>query len=233
MTIIIYDKNNNKNNSKLDGGAIFSNKTINIEYINNDNKIMFYNNRAGWNKDGIGNGGAIYVGYPGSLTIKNISGGGIDFCNNTCGGDAERSGGGGAIYSNSNMQLIDATIIFRNNNADSIYDGDGGGAIYIVNTELDDDNYNTLTISGDNTNLIFHDNNAEQGGAIYISPHTHLIIQPDISISDFSFLRNTPDAIYFDYSSQIITCPPLNIDCSNLPGEDQCTELSSGIPKHS
>ena len=73
------------------------------------------------------------------------------------------SGEGGAISSGNNMHLIDASITFRHN-----YSNQDGGAIY---TE------ESLTVTGDKTNLIFYDNSAVGvGGAILSENHIDIKI---------------------------------------------------------
>ena len=206
VTLINANITFRKNHSTM-GGAISAAGTLTIKNISNSNKIKFYNNSVN-NVSGGARGGAINSL---NLIFKNISSGGLDFCGNKSSG---KSSVGGAI-SGSSKHLIDANITFRNNYADNY-----AGAIYTNDI---------ITISGDKTNLLFHDNSAQQGGAIYMDVSSILKINHTIPASDFSFLNNFPTAIYFDSSSHIIECPSFNNITCAPSGEKQCKELSNGI----
>jgi len=207
-----------KHNLSTMGGAIHSDGSIVIIIQNDSKNLLFYdNNVSSLSKSPLitARGGAINTG---SLTIKNMTNDGhVTFLNNKAINihPDTSSGIGGAIAASKDINLKDANITFRNNYADNC-----GGAIYTDSS---------LSINGDKTNLLFHDNSAQQGGAIYMDVSSILKINHTIPASDFSFLNNFPTAIYFDSSSHIIECPSFNNITCAPSGEKQCKELSNGI----
>ncbi|MDR3186579.1 MAG: hypothetical protein LBU04_07270, partial [Christensenellaceae bacterium] len=161
------------NIANVNGGAIlnagsstFSNSTLN--FINNtadvsggaiylDNKTMkIENSTANFaNNTSKNSGGAIL--NTGTATFDNSI---VAFESNIS------TGSGGAIYLNGGtMEVKNSTVNFTGNVSYKANDGDGGGAIYVVNSS-------SMTFSGSNIKFTSNAASGGQGGAIYIDNST-------------------------------------------------------------
>ena len=167
------------NTAKDSGGAI---SCHNSSYV-----LFTYKSLTIFNNNKANLGGALYAENSASVTFKDSSL--IEFTNNSA-----KQNGGALFYISSKGTFQDSSVVRFINNSAKVY---GGAAFHGSNSEITTGEYSTCKI-------IFHNNKATQGGAVYSESNTNIMLGGQSKIEFTNNNATLGGAIYF-YDNTIIT----------------------------
>ncbi|MDR0822686.1 MAG: OmpA family protein [Endomicrobium sp.] len=174
---ISFIGNNNGGNYDNGGGIYIEGGSDDTTLTLENSSISFIGNSAG-----LGKGGAIYIGYIESSSLKFLD---IGFIGNNA---AE----GGALFTVSEVSFENSRVNFIENSASDYGVGPGlGGAI---------SNGKGYGVLFKNSSVSFSSNSADNGGAIYLMSNNTLFENSSVSWMGNS-ASNYGGAIYFEYAS--------------------------------